>query len=83
MYERQAAASSGSDSCMRDPGRCERRCRERSAEANGVLQQLDAVKTQLNNMQQEKKQEEAKAKAEPSGGPFAVPGWLRVMRHRH
>jgi predicted porin len=35
-----------------------------------LQQQLDAVKTQLQNMQQEKKQDEAKAKAEPRGGPF-------------
>lgn len=36
-----------------------------------VLQkQLDSVKTQLYNMQEAKKKEEATAKAEPRGGPF-------------
>ena len=35
-----------------------------------LQKQLDAVKAQLNNMQEEKKQEEARAKAEPKGEPF-------------
>ena len=55
-----------------------------------LQQQLDAVKTQLSNMQQERKEEQAKGSAAPAGGPlvqlkpnagatFLVPGGGEVQ----